>query len=353
MTTQNLLEKIRRLSEDNGVEFFGSAKLKSEDSYIFYEKWLSEKKHAGMRFLENNKNFRKDPSTLEPSLSNALVFGFNYYQGDKYAGQNSILKPRNAQYARFKDYHKVLKKIATNIMSQLFALSNLEFNYRVLVDSAPILERALAAKSGKGFIGKNTVFIDPDKGSFYLLFEVITDLDVDETSSKKVDPSIRSKDGGCGSCKRCKVHCPTGALDEDYVLDARKCLAYYSIEHRGAVPVEYWQYFKMYYFGCDICQLVCPYNRASNENRSIAVKVNSEIDLYEVALMDQAKYETLFGGTPMTRAKIDGLKRNALIYLVVTKDERLPEVINKLRGSYKSIDDTIALIPEYEAQLND
>ena len=344
--SHNLLEKI---CDRHGITFFGVASLEKEPTFEHFKDWIKEDKHAEMRFLERYQEFREDPSRLEPEFDKAIVLGFNYFLGDKYGSEKSISKSRTAQYARFADYHKLLKKKSDLIIEDLKReLSLSELPFRALVDSAPVLERAIAVKSGKGFIGKNTVFISPDKGSFFLLFEILTGLDLELSETRKIDKDIRDKEsGGCGSCKRCQVHCPTDALSKEYVLDARKCIAYYTIEHRGVIPLEYWQHLKLYYFGCDICQLVCPYNRNSKISSDIKVKVPDNLDLYDVALMGQADYEGWFGGTPMTRAKIGGLKRNALIYLAVANDSRLDEVVERLNGYSELIDATIAQIHEF------
>jgi epoxyqueuosine reductase len=201
--------------------------------------------------------------------------------------------------------------------------------FRVVVDSAPILERALAARTSKGFLGKNTCYIHPRFGSSLLLGELITDVQLEPDAGAQVSPLVRTPEGGCGTCRRCQVHCPTGALSLDYQIDAEKCLSYWTIENRGPIPVEYWRYLEKFWYGCDICQNVCPYNRpktgtdfATLESRGL-----QNLDLAEVAKMNQDFYEKTFGGSPMTRAKSDGLRRNALIAMVVTNHARLAEVL--------------------------
>src|SRR5690606_6307703 len=131
---------------------------------------------------------------------------------------------------------------------------------RVMVDTAPVLERALAAKTARGFIGKNTCYIHPLLGSFLMLGVVLTDIPLPSDERVPVDPARHLPSGGCGACRECQVHCPTGALDADYRIDAKKCLAYWTIEHRGVIPERFWPWIGTYYFGCDICQITCPYN---------------------------------------------------------------------------------------------
>lgn len=322
--TQGQIRKISaQFCQDHELAFLGIVDLEiSKQDAKWFTQWISAGKQAGMGFLEQNQELRVDPKRLFEGAKTAVIFAFPY--GPR---QSPAQAPRIAEYAKFQDYHKILKSYGSRLAHNLITEIGVDFNWRVFTDSAPILERALAKKTKAGFIGKNTCYIHPEKGSFLLLAELIIDTpNEDIDSPAAVDGTIRSSDGGCGSCKRCQVFCPTGALDEDYKLDARRCLAYWTIEHRGTVPFEFWPHFKSYWFGCDICQNICPYNRRvvhDSEESSHRKKHLDQIDLMEVARMNQATYERLFGGSPMTRAKISGLRRNALIALAVTKDYRL------------------------------
>ena len=349
-----LHNRISKICEEREVTFFGIADLGREPSFKHYENWIASKKHGDMKFLEKNNGFRENPAKLEPGLNKALVLGYSYYQGDRYAGPKTIGLPRVAQYARFSDYHKLLKKKANLIIDSLkLELRRESFTYRVIVDSAPVLERALAAKTGGGFIGKNTLFISSEAGSFFLLFEILVDIDLPASDRDISINSKRPDRGECGTCRRCSVHCPTDALSEQYILDATKCIAYYTIEHRGLIPVEFWDYLKLYYFGCDICQLVCPHNRNAKIADDLKKRIPEQLDLFDVAVMNQDDYVRWFGGTPMTRAKIGGLKRNALIYLVVSNDKRLPVAIDELQNYSATLSGTIQQISSYHLLSRD
>ncbi|MBC61261.1 MAG: tRNA epoxyqueuosine(34) reductase QueG [Zetaproteobacteria bacterium] len=330
---RNIIENIINKS---GLELFGIVSLEKEQRFDFFSQWLKNKKNAEMDYLQNHLNCRKDPRNILPGSSKAIIIGLSYYQGDKYKRD---APSKIAQYARLKDYHKTIKKKSQDIIDKLrnFHHGPEAFLARSVTDSAPILERALAEKTISGFIGKNTCFIHPQKGSFYLLGEILTNLNITEDQNTYVNPTKRTKQGGCGTCKRCQVYCPTGALDKDYQIDARKCLAYYTIEHRGIIPLEFWPHLKKYFFGCDICQLVCPYNKSIPQISKEKVVLESHPSLYEIAVMDQSFYEKTFGGTPLTRAKISGLKRNALIAMIVGKDSRLSDVINHVKEHDKHI----------------
>lgn len=297
-----------------------------------FSTWLREERHAGMIFLEKNLPLREDPRKILPGIKTAILFGLPYAQGDKVPRKGQT--PRIAQYARMSDYHKVIWKKGEKILNQIHRRfgDGTEIG-RVVTDSAPVLERALARQGGRGFIGKNTCFISPKYGSMILLGEILTSLDFSPShlSIESPDPQKRSKEGGCGTCRRCQVHCPTGALDQDYRIDARKCLAYWTIEHRGPIPEEFWPGLERYIFGCDICQIVCPYNRSEQPRAPESLlKIKQPPPLFEIATMTQESYEKFFGGTPVTRAKREGLIRNALIAMAVTESLDLQDAMNIL-----------------------
>lgn len=316
--------------EVRGLVYLGIAGLTAEPDFPRFKSWLGRGDHAGMDYLERNLHLREDPAQLLAGARTAIIVGLDYFLGDRLPRGEAGDPPRIAQYARLRDYHRIMWKAGGEILADYWRLSGRQGEGRVVVDSAPILERALAARAGGGFIGKNTCLIDPERGSFLLLGEIlITDALADEEAAPApVDPEKRSAAGGCGPCKRCQVHCPTGALDEAYRLDANKCLAYWTIEHRGPIPEAFWPPMRLYFFGCDICQLVCPYNRGATPTvPEDVLRIHGVPDLFAVATMDQAAYERMFGGTPLTRAKREGLVRNALIAMTVTKDARLDEAV--------------------------
>jgi epoxyqueuosine reductase len=318
--TQNYRELFETELAKEGLSLLGIVSLIVDEDYQRYCHWVFESKHAEMRYLEKNLNLRKEPQSLLPGARNAIIFALPYFQGDVWPASETEA-PRAAQYARFEDYHKSMRQRAQKVSARA-GLSEEEF--RVTVDSAPILERALAAKSQSGFIGKNTCFIHPEWGSFLLLGEILT------TKDFVWDTPV--KDAGCGTCTLCQVECPTGALNEDYQIDSRRCLSYWTIEHRGTIPEEFWPWLGKYYFGCDICQLVCPYNGEATKNKlPETIRPRNFPSLFEIATMDQADYERHFGGTPTTRAKRGGLIRNALIAMRVTGDPLLTKAMEITR----------------------
>jgi epoxyqueuosine reductase len=352
--SSNLIRLVlQELAESEGLKFFGIVPLKYDRDIMHFNQWLAEKRHAGMGFLEKNKIFRYHPGSLLPGARVAIIFGFPYAQGDTWPRHGETFEgpSRVAQYGRFKDYHRLMKAKLERVMESLNNQIATSASYRILVDSAPVLERALAVQSAEGFIGKNTCFIHPEQGSFFLLSEVLTELDLPVDVKTQVAPDKRSAEGGCGKCNRCQVKCPTGALDIEYQIDANLCLSYWTIEHRGTIPERFWPWLKYYYFGCDICQLVCPYNERSRYSLPVTTSVREFPPLYEVATMSQANYEEFFGGTPLTRAKRNGLRRNALIAMTVTENSRLDEALGLARKDNESpIKETLEQIDLWRGQ---
>ena len=354
--------QLDSLFNGEGLRFLGEIELaKDQLNYGRFKSWLANNSHAGMKYLENNLSFRENPQTLESGMDAALIFALKYDELKRTAAAKG---PKIAGYALMRDYHKVMRRRGEAVGAVLQNLAP-GLQFRVTVDSAPLLERSLAAKTLTGWIGKNSCFIQPDHGSFMLLGEILINRRVLSEDKAKppsstrspIDVSYRSEQGGCGSCRRCQVFCPTGALDKDFVLDANLCLSYWTIEHRGPIPVKFWPYLKSYWFGCDICQDVCPYNRKvpKLDQRLPRRDELLSLDLIAVAQMDQAVYIATFGGTPLTRAKKAGLQRNALIAAIVTEAPGLNKLLADIQDRKdhypELVHETIAQVDEYHHTL--
>lgn len=333
-----------------------------------FEKWLSEQAHANMTFLEKNLDTRKDPSRILPNVKSAFIFLFPYAHGHRVRirekknlklAHNLLNNPESliakkiiSRYVFGKDYHKVLKKKLNLIAQKLNLVFEQNYNFRAVVDSVPFFDRACAREASLGFIGKNTMLIRPGMGSFFFIATILTDLPLNkiiDEESKKVNP-IANLD--CGDCRKCLDACPTNAFKNSYFLDANKCLSYLSIEHRDTISPEYIKYFSNTIYGCDICQEVCPYNLVTSDfyilnEFSEFHKPFLEINAKDVALMDLTQYEKWFGGTAATRAKYQGLVRNALYHLYATSSSEINEILDKLSSSkYELISKTIKQIRE-------
>lgn len=321
---------LKKCFSENGLSFLGLvAKQDLSRDTDFFSRWISDGNHASMKYLSDNEEVRSDLSRVLPDVRSVMCFALSY---QKSTGPF----PRIAGYAQTFDYHKIMKKLAEKVLNRLKeAFPELQTcTARVCVDTAPVPERSYAcASSSSGIIGKNSMFIQPGVGSFLLLGEIL--LTVDLRLTEDVPPENTSPHHvvktSCGPCRRCQVHCPTGALSLDYQVDSRLCLSYWTIEHRGVIPQKFWPYLKKYWYGCDICQDVCPFNRVQSkplETSHNSIHKGVGVDLLSVVMMTEEEYRTWFGGTAMTRAKREGLSRNALIAMWASQDLRLQRAID-------------------------
>jgi epoxyqueuosine reductase len=299
-------ERVRELARAAGFELYGIAALAPAATGEAYLRWLERGDQAGMRWMERNRELRLDPRALLPGAKSALVVGLRYEPvAGSVALEPSSIWPKVARYARGRDYHRVLKerlgRIAAKVAEAFPGAAT-----RVCVDTAPLLERELAARAGLGAIGKNALLLNPEMGSWFLLGELLTTLDL--------APDAPLADL-CGDCRRCLDACPTGALPAPYRLDARRCLSYWTIEHRGEIAEEFRPFVAERLFGCDICQEACPWNRRelgpAEEPEMRLAGARAELDLAGLLGISAADYRRQLRGTALERARREGLRRNA------------------------------------------
>lgn len=296
--------------------------------------WLERGDHADMGWMESRTEARREPARLFPGARSAICVALQYApRPERRAGGASAaegegdLWPRVARYARGRDYHNVmgkrLKRLARRIREAFPGTDT-----RTYVDTGPVLERPLAARAGLGSVGKHTLLLDASAGSWFLLGEVFTSLELwpegageaEEGAARALAPPADL----CGRCTACLTACPTDALPEPYRLVADRCISYWTIEQRGAFPVEVRRGVGEWVFGCDLCQEACPYNArltgAARGSRAAAPAPDpafdlpperGEVDLAALLGMEEHDFDRLFHGSPMRRAKLAGLKRNA------------------------------------------
>ena len=297
----NYTEFIKLKSKELGFMSCGISKSGFlSDEADRFESWLKNNYHGKMSYMERNFDKRLDTTKLVENSKSVISLTYNYYP-KKVLKSDSTFKV--SKYAYGKDYHVVLKnklKQLLNIMKDKFG----SFQGRVFVDSAPILERAWAKKSGLGWIGKNTNLINKQSGSFFFLAEIIVDLELnyDNTTTDH-----------CGSCTACIDACPTNAIYEPYKLDASKCISYYTIELKESFSSNLSSDFKDWIFGCDICQDVCPWNRFSKANDEVLFETIPEISNFNKADwidLTEETFKKVFKESPIKRSKFKGLKRN-------------------------------------------
>lgn len=280
-----------------------------------YEEWLERGMHGEMAYLAEpaQKVARADVTMLLAEARSVVVVGLAYEAGVVPAER---LRGQVARYARNRDYHSIIKARLRQLADRLSETVGRPVASRPCVDTAPVLERELAERAGLGFVGKNTLLIAPGLGSYLLLGEIILDVELEPTARE--EPRSR-----CGACTACLDACPTGAFVGPHVLDARRCISYLTIEHRGPIPRELRPALGTRIFGCDVCQEVCPFNAAAPSRTApdpgLALTTRaaerSAPDLLRTLGLGAAQMRQLVRGTPLRRAGREGLLRNVCVAL--------------------------------------
>jgi epoxyqueuosine reductase len=314
--TQAILSHARAL----GFDLAGVAPVGSPGHLDAFEAWLAAGYHGEMAYMGKRPNLRADPGQLAPGARTIIVVGANYYGGLP----TEPIAPsagRLACYAWTADYHEVIKTRLYELDAFIRERTGRTVLGKACVDTSPLLERDFAVQAGLGFIGRNTCLITPGLGSWTFLGALLVpeSLDASATTAEPGPPSPLRHDpstAGCGRCTRCLDACPTGALVAPYVLDARRCISYLTIELRGSIPQELRPHMGNWVFGCDICQEVCPYNRAAPAARGPALasdRARATLPLLELPALGEEHFRTRFRGAPVLRAKRRGLVRNACV----------------------------------------
>ena len=293
---------MKKTASELGFSFCGISKAeKLEKEAPRLEAWLKNEAHGKMSYMENHFDKRLNPTLLVQGAQSVVSLLYNYYPNKDLAKARKDHQ-KIAKYAYGKDYHFVIKDKLKTFMTLLQEQIG-QIEGRVFVDSAPVMERQWAEKSGLGWIGKNTLLINKEKGSFFFLAELIIDLEL--------EPDGPIKDY-CGTCTRCIDACPTDAITP-YQLDATKCISYLTIELKDSIPTEFKNQMEGWVFGCDICQDVCPWNRFSKPHREEAFRPKKELEeLFNNNWEDLTKeiFQAAFKNSAVKRTKFEGLKRN-------------------------------------------
>ena len=264
------------------------------------EQWLNQNHHGEMAYMANHFDKRLDPRVLVPGAKSVVSLLLNYHTEEK---QTDVEAPKIASYAFGDDYHKVIKDKLKQLMSFIHQEIG-EVQGRVFVDSAPVMDKAWAAKSGLGWIGKNTNLISKKVGSFFFIAELILDLELEH--------DLPATDH-CGSCTACIDACPTDALLAPYQIDGSKCISYVTIELKNEIPTDFQGKMDNWAFGCDVCQTVCPWNRFATPHSEPAFNPSDELlslSKNEWEEMTQEVFSVIFKNSAIKRTKYEGLKRN-------------------------------------------
>lgn len=294
-------EKIKREALRLGFESIGISKAGFlEEDAPRLEQWLKKGYHGQMNYMENHFEKRLNPQLLVEGAKSVISLSYNYYPEKKQIEDSFKI----SNYALGEDYHHVIKdklKIFLNYISEEIG----EINGRAFVDSAPVMERSWAKKSGLGWVGKHSLLIQKSKGSYYFLAQLILDLELDYDQEFSTDH--------CGSCTRCIDACPTAAILPQSTIDSSKCISYLTIELKTAIPESFKGQFNDWMFGCDICQEVCPWNRFSRPTKEPLFDAQDKLlkmKKSEWVELSEDLFTELFRKSAVKRTKFTGLKRN-------------------------------------------
>jgi epoxyqueuosine reductase len=307
----SLLEQIRRWSRELGFQALGVSTVELGKDAAFLQDWLHKQYHGDMHYMADHGSKRYRPEELVPGTLRVISVRMDYASGDDEFAWKTLQTPEHAYVARYalgRDYHKVLRqrlqKLSDHIQQRIGA-----FGYRVFVDSAPVLERALARNAGLGWIGKNTCLIDKDTGSWFFLGEILVDIPL---------PVSNPATAHCGTCVRCIEVCPTKAILAPNVLDARRCISYLTIELKGSIPEEFRRPIGNRIFGCDDCQLICPWNKFAKKHDEPDFRARNNLDkasLAELFAWSEEEFMQRTEGSAIRRTGYLGWLRNIAIAL--------------------------------------
>lgn len=271
-----------------------------EEDALPFENWLNKNHQGKMSYMENHFDKRLDPTILVEGAKSVISLSYNYFPAEEISTIGNL---KISKYAYGEDYHEIIREILRELVTELkFEIG--DFSARVFTDSAPILERSWARKSGIGWVGKNANLITKQSGSFYFLAEIICDLEL------QADHATTDH---CGTCTKCIEACPTDAIVSDKIIDGSKCISYATIELKEEIPESFKNKMEDWMFGCDICQDVCPWNRFAAPHHQEKFKPNSFLKNYRKEdwhELSQDLFSEIFRKSPVKRTKFSGLKRN-------------------------------------------
>ena len=298
MNTSAITQLIKTESKRLGFDYCGISKADFlEEEAPRLENWLNKNMQGQMNYMQNHFDKRLDPRLLVPGAKSVISLLLNYFPSEK---QKDETAPKISKYAYGKDYHFVIKEKLNELLQ--YIKDNIgEVDGRAFVDSAPVLDKAWAKKSGLGWIGKNSNLINKQSGSFYFIAELIVDLDLE------YDGAIKDY---CGTCTRCMDACPTEAIVAPYVVDGSKCISYFTIELKENIPSEMKGKLDDWVFGCDVCQDVCPWNSFSKPHSEQMFQPNGELlemtkqDWFELT---EETFKRVFKNSAVKRPKFTGL----------------------------------------------
>ena len=300
-------DALLEIARNQGMDVVGVAPVAADRRQSYFYQWIESGQHGEMAWMARDPQRRANPDMVLPEAKSILVFGLNYYQPEPER------RGRIAKYALGKDYHKVMVNKLKHICSWLKAQGAVNRPY---VDTGPLLEKPTAASAGVGWQGKNTMPLNEPQGQWLFLGFILT------TYPFPPDSPVQDR---CGTCTRCIDVCPTGAITAPYQLDARKCISYLLIEHKGPIPLAYRKAIGDHLYGCDDCLDVCPWNKWAKTTTVEAFRNRDYPDLRDLLALDEDAFDKLFAGSPIRRLKRSRFLRNVCVVLGnIGTEEDLP-----------------------------
>ena len=337
--SHHLTEKIRQWGTGLGFQSIGFSNIDLSEAEAGLQQWLSAGFHGDMEWMARHGSKRTRPAELEPGTVSIISARMDYFS-DSAQAESVLQNPQQAYISRYalgRDYHKLLRKrlqkLADKIEQEIGS-----FGYRVFVDSAPVMEKPIAEKAGLGWVGKHSNLIDKKTGSWFFLGEIYVDLEL---------PTEQPETNHCGNCTSCITICPTQAIVEPYVVDARRCISYLTIELKDAIPEEFRKAMGNRIYGCDDCQLVCPWNKFAQLTKEKDFQPRHHLNdarLVELFGWDEKTFLNNFKGSAIRRIGYQSWLRNIAVALgnAPTSDEVIDALKNK--GKIASLDKQNATI---------
>jgi epoxyqueuosine reductase len=325
------LKKIIKAEANNlGFSLAGITTVDSPDHFEVFESWIASGFHANMKYLARTDTVakRRQPKELMPDCKSIICLAYPYPNANFQQPIENHLIGRIASYAWLPDYHLTIPILIDELIARIAKLFGRKILYKAFTDSAPILERDIAQRAGLGWIGKNSCLIHPDHGSFFFLGEVFTDIELENDQ-----PFLADR---CGSCTRCLEACPTHCILPDRTIDANRCISYLTIENKGPIPHVLRNFTGDWVFGCDICQMVCPWNSRRAVSADQPPRQSSEMqkqfpNMMEELLLSDQDFKWNYAKTPILRLKRKGYIRNIATALGNLKSkEGVPALVNTL-----------------------
>lgn len=310
-TQKAFVRQLEEWGHELGFQQVGVSNIDLSEAEARLQQWLDQSHHGEMSWMSSHGLKRSRPDLLETGTRSVISVRMDYLPPSSADPEMVLNHPRLgyiSRYALGRDYHKVLKNRLKQLADKIQSLIG-NFGYRVFVDSAPVLEKPIAVKAGLGWVGKHSNILNREAGSWFFLGEIYTDLDLPETGAQQ---------DHCGSCTACIDVCPTQAIIAPYEVDARRCISYLTIELKGVIPVEFRQAIGNRIYGCDDCQLICPWNRFSQESSENDYQVRNGLDSERlVTLFSWSEDEFLqkMQGSPIRRIGYERWQRNLAIAL--------------------------------------